>query len=879
MIGTAAEHDSVGEIGLDLVINQNNFDRQLNGIQNIAKKAGATLAAAFTVKKIADFGKSCLELGSDLAEVQNVVDVTFANMNKQVDKFAKNAITQFGLSETMAKRYTGTFGAMAKAFGFNEQAAYDMGTTLTGLAGDVASFYNIGQDEAYTKLKSVFTGETESLKDLGVVMTQTALDSYALANGFGKTTAKMSEAEKVALRYQFVQNQLTAAAGDFARTSGSWANQIRILSLQFDSLKASIGQGLISALTPVIQVINTVISRLVTLADYFRAFMAALFGNTEEDTSASMAKNMAAAASSAGAAAKAADRVKKSLGASTGIDELNILKDTEDDSGTDGTGGEGGAAGIAPIEFGEGITLPEVDTSGVEAAAERIKEAFRGLRKFLEENKDKILAIVGGLTAGIAAYFAASNWGSITSGLMTAIGGIGTKLLEAFASLNPAALVIAAVVGVIAAGIIDLWNTSDRFRENMEKCWAMISQAFSEAWSTIWNLGLKPLGQALADLAKTLKRFYDESGLKTLFEIIVTAIAAIVSYITSTVMTVIGTLVTLILGAVTTVITLFTDLLNTVLWIKDNWIEIWDGIRTYFENLWSVFCELVVNAASAIVTAVSNGWNAISTATVSVWNSIATYFTQKWTTMKQIVSNTLNNIRTTISNTWTTVKSAWLSVWNAIKDFFVQLWESIKQFISEALENIRSGISGALDTISQNWLDIWTTLKDTTGEIFEKMWETIKGIINSIINGVEKMVNSVIKGINKMIEAINEVADKVPGVSKDLIPTIPELNLPRLANGGFVRANTPQLAMIGDNRHYGEIVAPEDKMQEMVDRAVAMASGSGMSDQYLIVMIDLLKEIISLIEAMDLTVKIDVRDIKKKLVELDKRSGYTLRTT
>ena len=86
---------------------------------------------------------------------------------------------------------------MTKAFGFNEQKAYEMSTALTSLAGDVASFYNISQDEAYTKLKSVFTGETETLKDLGVVMTQSALDAYAMANGFGKTTQEMSEAEKV----------------------------------------------------------------------------------------------------------------------------------------------------------------------------------------------------------------------------------------------------------------------------------------------------------------------------------------------------------------------------------------------------------------------------------------------------------------------------------------------------------------------------------------------------------------------------------------------------------------------------------------------------------------------------------------------------------
>ena len=206
--------ESVGQIGLDLVVNQNQFDRQMRGITNIASKAGKILAGAFAIKKITEFTSACLDLGSDLAEVQNVVDVTFSKMNEQVNNFAQNAVFQFGLSETMAKQYTGTFGAMAKAFGFVESEAYAMSTTLTGLAGDVASFYNITQGEAYTKLKSVFTGETESLKDLGVVMTQTALDQYALANGYGKTTAKMTEQEKVALRYAFVQQQLSLAQGE-----------------------------------------------------------------------------------------------------------------------------------------------------------------------------------------------------------------------------------------------------------------------------------------------------------------------------------------------------------------------------------------------------------------------------------------------------------------------------------------------------------------------------------------------------------------------------------------------------------------------------------------------------------------------------------------
>ena len=185
---------------------------------------------------------------------------------------------------------------MAKAFGFSEEQAYDMGASLTKLAGDVASFYNLSQDEAYTKLKSVFTGETESLKDLGVVMTQTALDSYAMANGFGKTTAKMSEAEKVALRYSFVQNQLAAAQGDFARTSGSWANQIRILTLQFDSLKATIGQGLINLFTPVIRVINTVIGKLITLANAFKSFTELIIGQKSSNSASGQISAIGSAA-------------------------------------------------------------------------------------------------------------------------------------------------------------------------------------------------------------------------------------------------------------------------------------------------------------------------------------------------------------------------------------------------------------------------------------------------------------------------------------------------------------------------------------------------------------------------------------------------------
>ena len=141
--------------------------KSFNGLGSVVKKVGLLIGGVFAAKKLVEFGKECLDLGSDLAEVQNVVDVTFTTLSDKVNDFAKAAMTSAGLSEIMAKQYVGTFGAMSKSFGFSEQQAYDMSTALTQLTGDVASFYNISQDLAYIKLKSVFTGETETLKDLG----------------------------------------------------------------------------------------------------------------------------------------------------------------------------------------------------------------------------------------------------------------------------------------------------------------------------------------------------------------------------------------------------------------------------------------------------------------------------------------------------------------------------------------------------------------------------------------------------------------------------------------------------------------------------------------------------------------------------------------
>lgn len=365
----------------------------VDGLTGSFKKLGATIASVFAVRKIAGMASSMTELGSDLEEVQNVVDVTFTTMSDKVDEFAKAAARSAGLSETMAKRYVGTFGAMSKSFGFAEDAAFGMSTTLTQLAGDVASFYNISQDEAYTKLKSVFTGETETLKDLGVVMTENALNSYAMAKGIGKTVSKMTEQQKVALRYQFVLEKLSGASGDFVRTQDSWANQTRVLKLQLESLKATIGQGLINVLNPLLKMLNTLLEKLKAVANAFKSFTESFFGKTSAGSSGAgyvdTSEDIAGSLEDVSDAAK--DAEKSLEGYLSPLDEINKYSAGKD---------KDLLPGLEDIDFGKlgDINMdvkitPDLDDSTlskkIAKMAEKVKSVLKKLFRPLKEAWDR----------------------------------------------------------------------------------------------------------------------------------------------------------------------------------------------------------------------------------------------------------------------------------------------------------------------------------------------------------------------------------------------------------------------------------------------------------------------------------------------------------
>ena len=248
--------------------------RDMGAAAAAAKQTVEKLSGGFTVFKgvlsnlttdalrrggqmLKDFLSDGVTLASNLAEVDNVVSTAFKGSEADIKAFADSAAQNFGLSSLAAQQYAGKMGAALNAMGLENQAA-EMSKTLTGLSGDLASFWNISADEANAKLFSgVVSGETEGLKSLGIVMSDANLQAYAMAQGITKKTSAMTADEKALLRYQFVMNATKQAQGDFAKTSGSLANQMRIATLVTENAESAFGEKLAPSVNKVIGRFNT----------------------------------------------------------------------------------------------------------------------------------------------------------------------------------------------------------------------------------------------------------------------------------------------------------------------------------------------------------------------------------------------------------------------------------------------------------------------------------------------------------------------------------------------------------------------------------------------------------------------------------------------
>lgn len=784
-------------------------------------------------------GKEALQVASDLTEVQNIVDVAFGSMAWKAEKFSKSALEAFGMSELSAKKTSGTYMTMAKSAGINENAASDMAVTLAGLTGDVASFYNISQDLADVRLKSVFTGETETLKELGVVMTQTNLQAYALSQGINKNISDMNQAEQTTLRYNFVLDRLAFVQGDFARTSSSWANQIRILQERFKQLLGIIGNGLIAALTPVVQFLNMIISKLITFANVVSAVFGRLFGKKsggeQAATGFSAADNAAkSATSSAGGLNNAlkgtegqAKKTAKALGSLAGFDELNTISASDSSagagSGADSGGIGGGGYAIDPIDWDSAFKEP--DTSGIEATVDKVMGYIDRLKTFLKTNAPVITSLLAGVLAGFVAFEVIKNWAALTGpikSLFTNIGalfalskdvGVIETLSVMLTGLSAPMLAIAGTVAAVTAALVYLYQTSESFRNLVNEAVGALLGILQNFYTgcllpifdtlvMLFNTVLLPLGSLLTDVFLTVV----EAIASIVLSFWTNILAPIADFLVSVLGIAIQGVCDVIQGwmpAINTVIGILSKLWNTML------KPIVTFIQTAFITVFEIAGGIITTVANDILEAfqfVIDFFVGVFTLDIEkMWDSVCGLFGWAWDTICLIFSP----IGDFFTDQWENIQEAFSSVGEWFKNTFQGAWDKVcsvfsgvGKFFGDVWSNITKAFGDVAGWFRGKFSDAWTAVKNvfsTGGAVFD-------GIKDGILNGLKAVVNAIIKGINKVIkipfDGINSALKSIKKVSIlglkpfDWISTISVPQIPLLAEGTVV--NKPTLGIFGE---------------------------------------------------------------------------------
>lgn len=417
-------------------------------------------------------------MASDLQEVQNVVDVSFGSMADQVEAFANTAVRSYGMSALTAKRMASTFMAMSNGMDIAQEAGKNMSLQLTALAGDMASFYNVGQDIAQTALNSIFTGETESLKKFGIVLTETNLEAFALSQGIKKSYQAMSQAEKVALRYNYVLNATKNAQGDFARTSGSWANQIRLLKEQWAQFLGILGSGLIKILTPMVKALNQMLASLISIGNAITK----VFGGKTTNNMSTTIKDSAGSAGDLDAGLGDANESAKKLSRTiAGFDELNVLNPKEEEKKPDSgnTGSDIGAGNIADFK------VDETQTEGVKTRLEQFV-------KDCQEILNKWQSTIPKLEINFDTEKAKNNLQNIGKNLLDTIAGWGSFVIT---------------IGIDIANDLDIGRLGNDILglvEAFTELASSITGAVVPALENFYNIGLSPLVQAIGDVADSM---------------------------------------------------------------------------------------------------------------------------------------------------------------------------------------------------------------------------------------------------------------------------------------------------------------------------------------------------------------------------------------
>lgn len=492
---------------------------------SLASAIGKVYATYWTLFRAFRLLRDAIDISSSLTEVENVVRQTFGQYESLINDFAKTSIEKFGMSELSAKQFASRFQAMGTALDIPQRKMADMSIRLTELTGDMASFYDVSQEDVAKSLQSVFSGTTAPMRRYGIDLTQATLKEWALKQGLDADISSMSQAEKAMLRYQYVLAHTTNITGDFKRTQDSWHNQVTLLTENFRALGAVVGSGLINAFKPFLRALNKVLQKVISFAEMVTDALGSIFGwRYEASKDVGITDDLADSYDDVGdAAGNAADGTKKAAKearkAVRAFDELKVISSNKDSNSSGKGNGSGGGSGSG-------------SSTGNLVAVDPIYKDFESNIKDLEQLgksiRDALVKAVGGIEWD-KIYAKASGFGT---GLAEFLNGLFSEDKKGNSVFTATADVIAGALNTAifaSKGFTDKFdfetfgkNVAHGFNRFFKKFkWKQCAEAINGWVDGFWSLAAGFFGDlSWSDIFNGLKTFLTSLSSKTIATIL-----------------------------------------------------------------------------------------------------------------------------------------------------------------------------------------------------------------------------------------------------------------------------------------------------------------------------------------------------------------------
>ncbi|APC41524.1 hypothetical protein [Clostridium estertheticum] len=649
---------------------------------------------------IVALGGAAVKMGSDLIESTNKVDVAFGKNANEVKTWSDTTLDKFGIAKGSALEMASLFGDMASGMGINTSEAAKMSTKLGGLAGDLASFKNIGLDQAQDALKGIFTGEGESLKSLGVIMLDSTLSAFALSTGHKTLFKDMTQAEKVQLRYAYVLDKTKNSQGDFANTSTGAANSARIASESIKEASSTIGVILAPILAKVAQYIAKLAKEFSGLSEGTKKTILAILGIIA--VIAPLAFIISSIATVVGAVVAVITTISGTIAVlTTGVAAATPAV----------------SALVAVIGFITGpVGIAIAVIAGLVIGFKLLWDHCAPFKAFWLDLWTNIQAITKTVVDALVGFFTVTipmAW----NGLVTFFTGIPAWFSNLWTS--------------IGTGATNVWNG---IKTSISNVLTSIKTTLSTIWAEIvaaTMIILNPLIQGVINIFNSLKGGLTTvfNGLKTFFSGVWAAIKLI------------------FLGPILLILDLCTGNFGK---IKTDAISIFNGLKAAFTQIWAGIKLIFTGVVTAIASFLSLMWSGIVNTAKSIFNGLKTFFSGLWSGIKSLAISAWNGLSSGIISICSGIKAGAINIFNGILNFFRNLPGTLMSLGINMFNALKNGITSVLSTlggvIRSGFSNGIAYIKGLPGEALTWGKDMIEGIVNGI-KGAAGAVGDAIKGV------------------------------------------------------------------------------------------------------------------------------------